>query len=65
VRTIHLEVMNKQILPVYTSMETMEKDVHDLTLDDMKSITFQVVPQLYWRYEWTFNDFMIHPVGRL
>ena len=43
-RTIHLEVMNKQILPVYTSMETMTKDVHDLTLDDMKSITFQIVP---------------------
>ena len=46
-------------------MEGMEKDVHDLTDDELKSITFQVVPSLYWKYEWSYNDFMIHPVGRL
>lgn len=46
-------------------METMDKSVHDVTVDELKSITFQVVPQFYWRYEWTYNDFMIHFVGRL
>ena len=46
-------------------METMDKDVHDLTMKDMKGITFQIVPQLYWRYEWSYNEFMIHRVGKL
>jgi len=31
----------------------------------MKDITFQVVPQMYWRYEWAHNEFMIHRVGEL
>ena len=31
----------------------------------MKGITFQVVPQFYWKYEWSFNEFMIHRVGKL
>ena len=31
----------------------------------MKGITFQVIPQFYWRYEWTYNEFMIHRVGKL
>lgn len=65
VRKISQTVMNQQILPVYTSMETMDKTVHNLTVDDMKGITFQVIPQLYWKYEWTYNDFMIHRVGKL
>ena len=43
----------------------MDKTVHNLTVDDMKGITFQVIPQLYWKYEWTYNDFMIHRVGKL
>ena len=46
-------------------MEVMGKNYIELTDDDMKSITFQVIPQFYWRYEWKYNDFMIHPVGRL
>lgn len=57
--------MNRQIFPVYTSMEGMKKSHHDLTMADMKSITFQVVPQFYWKYEWSFNEFMIHRVGKL
>ena len=57
--------MSNTVLPVYTSMETMTKDVHALTDDELKSITFQVIPQLYWKYEWTYNDYMIHRVGRL
>ena len=65
VRRIQRTVMNKQVIPVYTSMETMTKTVHELTVEDMKSITFQVVPSLYWKYEWTYNDFMIHRVGKL
>lgn len=31
----------------------------------MKSITFQIIPQFYWKYEWSFNEFMIHRVGKL
>lgn len=58
-------VMNQQILPVYTSMEGMTKSHHDLTVDDMKSITFQVIPQFYWKYQWSFNEYMIHRVGKL
>ena len=65
VRRIRSTVLNKQILPVYTSMEGMIKSVHELTVDDMKSITFQVVPSFYWRYEQPYNEFMIHPVGKL
>ena len=53
------------MVPVYTSMETLDKTVHELTDADLKGITFQVIPQLYWRYEWSFNDFMIHRVGKL
>lgn len=65
VRRIQRTVMNKQVIPVYTSMETMTKTVHELTVEDMKSITFQVVPSLYWKYEWSYNDYMIHRVGKL
>lgn len=65
VRKIRKTVLNRQILPVYTSMESMNEDVHDLTEEQMKSITFQVVPSFYWRYEWSYNDFMIHRVGKL
>lgn len=46
-------------------MEVMDIPLHDLTDDDMKSITFQVVPSFYWKYEWSYNEFMIHKVGRL
>ena len=46
-------------------MEGMTKSHHDLTVSDMKSITFQVIPQFYWKYEWSFNEFMIHRVGKL
>lgn len=65
VRRIYDTVLNRQILPVYTSMETMDKDVHEVTDDELKGITFQVIPQLYWKYEWTCNDYMIHRVGKL
>ena len=65
VRRIQQTVMNKQVVPVYTSMETMDKNVHDLTVEDMKGITFQVVPSLYWKYDWSYNDYMIHRVGKL
>jgi hypothetical protein len=65
VKRIRHVVMNRQVIPVYTSMENMEKSHHDLTLEDMKSITFQVVPQFYWKYEWSYNEFMIHRVGKL
>ena len=65
VRRIQCTVMNKQIIPVYTSMETMTENVHELTVEKMKGITFQVVPSLYWRYDWSCNDYMIHRVGRL
>ena len=64
-RKISQTTINNQILPVYTSMETMNKTVHELTDSDMKGITFQIIPQLYWRYEWSFNEFMIHRVGKL
>lgn len=40
VRKIRRVVLNRQILPVYTSMEGMTKNVHDLTMEEMKSITF-------------------------
>lgn len=46
-------------------MEYMDKSVHDLTVEDMKSITFQVVPQFYWKYDWRYNSFMVHPVAKL
>lgn len=46
-------------------MEGMNKSHHDLTVKDMKSITFQVVPQFYWRYEWSYNELFIHRVGKL
>ena len=65
VRKIRRAVLNRQILPVYTSMEGMDKNVHNLTVKDMKSITFQVVPSFYWKYEWSYNEFMIHRVGKL
>ena len=65
VRNIRQVAMGRQMFPVYTSMETMDKDVHDVTVEELKGITFQVIPQLYWRYEWAHNDFMIHRVGRL
>ena len=64
-RNIRQVAMGRQMFPVYTSMETMDKDVHDVTVEELKGITFQVIPQLYWRYEWAHNDFMIHRVGRL
>ena len=44
VRRITWTVMNRQILPVYTSMETMDKNYHELTDEEMKDITFQVIP---------------------
>ena len=53
------------MIPVYTSMETMNVPVHKVTDDDLKGITFQVIPQLYWKYEWSYNDYMIHRVGKL
>ena len=65
IRKIRRAVLNRQILPVYTSMEGMDKNVHNLTVKDMKSITFQVVPSFYWKYEWSYNEFMIHRVGKL
>ena len=65
VRKIRQTTLNRQILPVYTSMEGMNKDVHDLTVQELKSITFQVVPSFYWKYEWSYNEFMIHRVGKL
>lgn len=65
VRKIRGAVLNRQILPVYTSMENMDKDVHSLTVEELKSITFQVVPSFYWKYEWSYNEFMIHRVGKL
>ena len=65
VKRIGHTLMNRQIIPVYTSMETMTTPVHDLTDTEMKGITFQVVPQFYWKYEWTFNEYMIHRVGKL
>ena len=43
-REISQVTMNRQVIPVYTSMENMEKDVRDLTEEDMKSITFQIIP---------------------
>ena len=65
VRNIRQVVMNRQIIPVYTNMETMNLGVHDVTVDDLKKITFQVIPQFYWKYKWSYNEFMIHPVGKL
>lgn len=65
VREIRRVTMNRQLFPIYTSMEGMTKSHHDLTIEDMKGITFQIVPQFYWKYEWTFNEFMIHRVGKL
>lgn len=58
-------MLNNQVLPVYTSMENMTKSHHDLTIDEMKGITFQIIPQFYWKYQWSFNDYMIHRVGKL
>lgn len=46
-------------------MENMDKDPHQLTVEEMKSITFQVVPSFYWKYDWSYNEFMIHRVGKL
>jgi formylglycine-generating enzyme required for sulfatase activity len=46
-------------------METMKLGVHDVTTEDLKKITFQVIPQFYWKYNWSYNEFMIHPVGKL
>ena len=57
--------MNRQILPAYTNMETMTADIHDVTTEQLKNITFQVIPQFYWKYTWSYNEYMIHPVGRL
>ena len=65
IRRIRQTVLNRQLFPVYTSMEGMKKSHHDLTVADMKSITFQIIPQFYWKYEWSFNEFMIHRVGKL
>ena len=65
IRRIRQTTINKQLFPIYTSMEGMDIDVHDLTVEDMKGITFQIVPQFYWKYEWSYNEFMIHRVGKL
>ena len=65
VRRISSAALDKQIFPVYTSMEGMTKNVHDLTDEDMKGITFQVIPQFYWKYDQEYNNYMIHPVGML
>jgi hypothetical protein len=46
-------------------MENMDKDVHSISVEELKSITFQVVPSFYWKYEWSYNEFMIHRVGKL
>ena len=43
----------------------MDKSVHDLTEEEMKSITFQIVPQFYWKYDWSYNELYIHRVGKL
>jgi hypothetical protein len=40
VRKIRRVVLNRQILPVYTSMEGMDKDVHSISDEELKSITF-------------------------
>ena len=39
--------------------------MRSLTDYELKSITFQGIPQLYWKYEWSFNSYMIHRVGKL
>jgi hypothetical protein len=65
IRKIRKTTIDRQLFPVYTSMETMDKSEHDLTIEDMKAITFQVVPQFYWRYEQSGQDLYIHRVGRL
>lgn len=68
IRSITKSVINHQLFPVYTSMESFAlegKNHRQLTDKDLKSITFQVIPQLYWKYEWSFNAFMIHRVGKL
>lgn len=36
-----------------------------MTDRQLKSITFQVIPQFYWKYKWSHNEFMIHRVGEL
>lgn len=64
-RRVNSTTLTSQIIPIYTTMETMGKSVYDVTVDELKSITFQMVPQFYWRYEHTYNEFMIHPVGKL
>ena len=63
-RILNRVAMNRQMFPIYTSMEGMDISPHDITDEELKSITFQVVPQFYWRYEWSFNDLAIHPVGK-
>lgn len=65
VHQIHRSFINKQIIPIYTSMETMTPSFHKVTVAELKSITFSVIPQFYWKYEWSFNKFMIHRVGKL
>lgn len=65
IRTMTKTIMEQQVLPIYTTMENMTQDYHDLTDEDMKGITFKLIPQLYWKYEWSFNEYMIHPVGKL
>ena len=44
VRRIYKTTLNRQIFPVYTSMENMTQSHHNLTVAQMKDITFQVIP---------------------
>ena len=64
VRRIRNTTLNRQVFPIYTSMEGMDTPVHDLTVEQMKDITFQIVPQFYWKYEWSSNELLIHRVGK-
>ena len=68
IRNLTKVAINHQLFPMYTSMEELvnqKKTFRQLTDKEMKSITFQVIPQLYWKYEWSFNSYMIHRVGKL
>lgn len=68
-RKVYAETIHSVRLPLYTSMETMTDDdgnqipPSQATVAQLKSITFQVIPQLYWRNERGSNDLHIHPVG--
>ena len=68
IRNLTNVAIKHQLFPIYTSMEQFAIDgrtFRSLTDKELKSITFQVIPQLYWKYEWSFNSYMIHRVGKL